>query len=270
MAYAKTLQRPNASTSDQSEEIPQIVAKAERKQEKKDVQTRKETSTELTPVERVILRRRSTRKYKKQQVPEYMIRRMLEAARFAPSAGNFQPWRFIVIQKKGLIDEMEKTILEKMAPLNFLKDAEPHGWAHKALLTFLGIFRMNAGELRPVGGITEILKGKLLVFHNAPTVILVLKDKRGVSHPEFDTALASHNMVLTAHAMGLGTCYVGFVEFLKYDSAFMEKLGIEYPWEIQIAVTVGFPRFDSDGEVQRDMPRIDWYDDEHGEGRTVY
>jgi len=270
MAYAKTLQRPDIGAFDPSQEIRQVPVKEGKKREKEKSQIRIETSAELTPVERVILRRRSTRKYKKQQVPEHMIRRMLEAARFAPSAGNCQPWRFIVIQKKELIERMEKTILEKMAPLNFLKEAKPHGWAHKALLTLLGIVRMNAGELRPVGGITEILKGKLLIFHNAPTVILVLKDKRGVSHPEFDTALASHNMVLTAHAMGLGTCYVGFVEFLKFDSAFMNKLGIEYPWEIQIAVTVGFPRFDSDGEAQRDMPQIDWYDDANPEGRIVY
>lgn len=227
-------------------------------------------SAQLTEVERVILRRRSTRKYKKQQVPEHMIRRMLEAARFAPSAGNFQPWRFIVIQRQELIAEMEKLVLDAMAPLNFLKTAPAHGIAHKLLLTALGLFRMNTGELRPIGGITEILKGRLRVFHDAPTVILVLKDRRGVSHPEFDTALASHNMVLTAHAMGLGTCYVGFVELLKYNSGFMRRLGIEYPWEIQIAVTVGFPRFDSDGEVQRDTPQIDWYDDTHPEGKVVY
>ena len=44
-----------------------------------------------TPTEEVILKRRSVRMYKKEQVPELMIKRILEAGRFAPSAGNGQP-----------------------------------------------------------------------------------------------------------------------------------------------------------------------------------
>ena len=47
--------------------------------------------TGWTPAEEVILKRRSVRMYKKEQVPEFMIRRILEAGRFAPSAGNGQP-----------------------------------------------------------------------------------------------------------------------------------------------------------------------------------
>lgn len=44
------------------------------------------------PVERVILERRSVRKYKDKQVPERLVRRILEAGRFAPTAGNSQSW----------------------------------------------------------------------------------------------------------------------------------------------------------------------------------
>jgi nitroreductase len=42
--------------------------------------------------------RRSIRKYKSEPIPEEKLRTILEAARLAPSAGNRQPWRFIVIQ----------------------------------------------------------------------------------------------------------------------------------------------------------------------------
>jgi nitroreductase len=68
--------------------------------------------TEWTPTEDVILKRRSVRNYKKEQVPEFMIKRILEAGRFAPSAGNSQPWKFIVVRDpeviKGLTDTTVK------------------------------------------------------------------------------------------------------------------------------------------------------------------
>ena len=52
--------------------------------------------------------RRSIRKYKSEPIPEEKLRTILEAARLAPSAGNRQPWRFIVIQdidqKKALAE----------------------------------------------------------------------------------------------------------------------------------------------------------------------
>ena len=44
---------------------------------------------DFTETEKVILSRRSVRQYKKEQVPEFMVKRILEAGRFAPSAGTF-------------------------------------------------------------------------------------------------------------------------------------------------------------------------------------
>ncbi len=60
----------------------------------KQEQLAENLKTEWTPTEEVILKRRSVRAYKKEQVPEFMIKRILEAGRFAPSAGNGQPWKF--------------------------------------------------------------------------------------------------------------------------------------------------------------------------------
>ena len=47
----------------------------------------------------VIRKRRSIRAYENRDVEEDKLRRILEAARIAPSAGNTQPWRLIVIRK---------------------------------------------------------------------------------------------------------------------------------------------------------------------------
>ena len=60
------------------------------------------------PVEKIIMERRSVRRFKKDPVPPNMIRRVLEAARFAPSTGNCQPWKFLVITNPEVIAEMER------------------------------------------------------------------------------------------------------------------------------------------------------------------
>lgn len=51
--------------------------------------------------------RRSIRKYEDKPISEEMIRKMLKAAMMAPSAGNAQPWRFIVINERERLDAMK-------------------------------------------------------------------------------------------------------------------------------------------------------------------
>ena len=55
-----------------------------------------------------ILSRRSIRKYTGKTVPENVVRELLEAAMSAPSAGNQQPWQFIVINDRRTLDEIPK------------------------------------------------------------------------------------------------------------------------------------------------------------------
>lgn len=57
----------------------------------------------------LILRRYSTRKFKEMPVKKNDIVKILEAARMAPSAVNYQPWHFIVIQKKENLEKIHKT-----------------------------------------------------------------------------------------------------------------------------------------------------------------
>lgn len=51
-----------------------------------------------------LLKRRSIRKYQDKEVPEEVIKELLNAAMVAPSAGNEQPWHFIVINKREILD----------------------------------------------------------------------------------------------------------------------------------------------------------------------
>jgi len=111
-----------------------------------------------------ILSRRSIRRYTPQPVPEGMIRPLLEAAMSAPSAGNEQPWQFVVITDRRILDEIPRF----------------HPYA-------------------------EMLK-------EAPVAILVCGDLRLEKYKDHwvqDCSAATQNILLAAHAKGLGAVWVG-------------------------------------------------------------
>ena len=136
--------------------------------------------------------RRSVRKYRKEPVSEGLIVKILEASRWAPSAGNSQPWNFIV-----------------------LKDGEVRRKVADATTT-----------------------GKFLA--NAPIGIAVVIDPRASKHPVEDGSIATQNMLLAAHALGLGACWIG-----AYNSVYEEKLkgilGIPENKRLLSIISIGFP-----------------------------
>lgn len=57
---------------------------------------------------KAILNRRSIRKYTAQPVPDQLLIELLEAAMCAPSAGNEQPWQFVIIDRRAILNEIPK------------------------------------------------------------------------------------------------------------------------------------------------------------------
>lgn len=56
----------------------------------------------------IILKRRSIRKYKNHEVPEYFIKNLIQAAMSAPSACTQQPWHFVIIEDKAVLKELSE------------------------------------------------------------------------------------------------------------------------------------------------------------------
>ncbi len=54
----------------------------------------------------VIQKRQSVRKYKEDLIPEKALRRVLEAARLAPTGSNMQPWKFIIVKDRALKEKL--------------------------------------------------------------------------------------------------------------------------------------------------------------------
>lgn len=215
------------------------------------------TQTEIkdwTETEKVILSRRSVRMYKNQQVPEDVVRRILEAGRFAPSAGNCQPWKYVVVRDKEIIDALANTSIavckNMVATLGQSKPPEP---LHPTPLSMVGM----------------VADDKFGIFHGAPTVILIFKDVRGVSNPDLDCGIAGQNMVLAAQSLGLGTCWVSFAGFaFQYVPEWNQRFGIEFPYEFVSSIAVGYPMGSPLGMVQRETHAVEWY--ENGIQKIVY
>jgi nitroreductase len=218
---------------------------------------------ERTETEDVILRRRSVRLYRKRQVPEFMVRRILEAGRFAPTAGNSQPWRFVVIRDPEIIEGLTETTVKICKIFRWALDYRGSRFSWRLPIARL-LIRAKPNDLAPVpfSAVPLIADRKLGLYHGAPTVILILKDVRGVSNPDLDAGIAGQNMVLAAHSMGLGTCWVSFTKLaFQYTRRWGARLGIRYPYKFVSSLSVGFPVGRPDGEVARPTVAVDWFED---------
>lgn len=221
-------------------------------------------------VEEVILKRRSVRYYKKKQVPEYLVKRILEAGRYAPSAGNAQPWKFIVVRDPKMIEEMTGDVVNVCQKLmKFADYIEPGNERKQWRAKLLQRLFPNLFHPIPFAAMKLIAEGKLGVWHGAPTVIVLLVDMRSPGKPLVDVGIAGQNMVLAAHSMGLGTCWVSFVTPLENLRRWKKQFGIRYPYKLVTSIGVGYPIGNPDGYVKRETQAIDWYD-EGGKFREVF
>jgi len=228
---------------------------------------------QLTETERVIYRRRSIRLYQKRQVPEELVRRVIEAARFAPSAGNNQPWKFVVVRNPELLGEIRRICHKSLRFATYL--SLPHPWLRKktpgdrktglawwqhAVLPLLIAHYQGDADPRARGGVNAVTSdpGFDTTF-GAPTLILILADKRAIGGTELDTGICAQNLVLAAHSLGLGTCYVGLIgPALDFHPRFQRRIGIRPPFKIVTSITLGYPRGKIEKVVQRERARIVW------------
>ncbi len=230
------------------------------------LKTGQDSKTELnewTSVEEVILTRRSIRSFKNQPLPNFMIRRILEAGRFAPSAGNAQPWKFVVVNSPEIIAEMEKDAVKITKLFMWLFDYTRSSFRRKFVKPFAKMFiRLYKNEFHPVpfSLMRNIAMDEAPVFHGAPTMILLLEDKRGVSNPPTDIGICGQNMVLAAHSMGAGTCWIGLVKLLMYYRKWRKFFNVKYPYTLKDCIVLGWPKYPADGLVPREKQIVEWFE----------
>jgi nitroreductase len=121
-----------------------------------------------------VLRRRSIRRFKKKKISLTLLNKLINAARFAPSAANLQPGEFIVVDKKEIKDLIFPTLR----------------WA---------------GYIRPKGNPPQGCEPAAYI------VCLINKRKKPLA-AEADLSAAVENILLVAEEAGLGSCWIGSID----------------------------------------------------------
>lgn len=153
----------------------------------------------------LVRKRQSVRKYLDKPISRKVLDKCLEAARLAPSACNVQPWRFIIID--------DKKIIEKIA------DA-----------AFSGVYCFNKfARKAPV---------LIAVLAEKDSYITGLAGRfRGVQYSLFDIGCACEHLVLQAEEEGIGSCYLGWFN----ESAAKKILNIPRNGKIDMMISLGYP-----------------------------
>jgi nitroreductase/NAD-dependent dihydropyrimidine dehydrogenase PreA subunit len=216
---------------------------------------------EWNSIENAIFVRRSVRNFKDKPVPETIIQRVLEAGRFAPSAGNCQPWKFIVITNKALLKELNKSVT---GILQFFYAAYTSDKAVKNLVPLIEGPPFIPGSVDPrviLGGVGSVVKNKdLSVALDAPVVILMLADERAISGPMLNIGICGQNMNLVANSLGIKACWNGFIASgINALPPLKKKLGIEPPWIVASSMCLGYPAFKQEGIVPREYRPVTWF-----------
>ena len=133
--------------------------------------------------------RRSVRKFKPDAVPEADLRRILDAARSAPTSGNQQPWKFLVVRDPAKIAALKNACIERMLgrddPKKPLSEEQKKQRETRIRTSFDGYF-------------------------SAPVYIVVLTDNQS-SYPDYnhwDGPMAAGYLMLAARALGYGTVFI--------------------------------------------------------------
>ena len=172
---------------------------------------------------KVIMGRRSIRRYKAEQITDAELQQIMEAAINAPNARNQQKWHFTVIQNREKLAGMVEQIKENIR---------------------------NSDN--------EFLKGRIKdptysPFHNAPTVVIITGEDNN-QFVKVDCGLAAENMFLAALSIGLGACVVGSPDMLFETPRVAEvkkELGIPEGYSHICTVTLGY----QEGETPEAKPR---------------
>jgi coenzyme F420-0:L-glutamate ligase/coenzyme F420-1:gamma-L-glutamate ligase len=175
----------------------------------------------------IIKDRRSVKEYLSKEISKELLFRILEASRWAPSAHNAQPWRFIVIQDSATKQKLAKTMATR-----WNEDMNKNGVSKKQR--------------------ESLIKASVKRFETAPIIIVAcLTMKEMDEYPDDQrkkieyvmavqsVAAAIENMLLAAQSEGLGACW--FCAPLFCEDIVRKTLRIPKHVDPQALITLGYP-----------------------------
>ncbi len=172
--------------------------------------------------------RRSIRRFAARPVARDDIMRLLEAARWAPSNHNRQPWKFIVLSDKTQITHLAQQVGAELAEK--LKELPKTAFGH-------------AGDFSHYATVFSAAPSVIAVLHKRP-VSFSTRMLQGLNHPDLvsgeplSAAMAVQNLMLAAHAIGLATCVM--TAPLIASDFLLRDLNVPTGYELTCLVALGY------------------------------
>ncbi len=171
--------------------------------------------------------RRSIRRYTEQPIPAAMIERLLTAAVWVPSAHNRQPWRFAVLSEAASKERLARAMGDKLRADRLADGDAPDVVEQDAVRSFA---RLTGAPVVVVACLTMAGMDRYPdARRNQAEYLMAVQS----------VAMALQNLLLAAHAEGLGACWMCAPLFCK--DVVREALKLPDDWEAQALITLGYP-----------------------------
>ena len=197
---------------------------------------------DLGPLVQLMRSRRSCRSYTEKPVERALLDDLVTIGTTAPSGTNSQGWTFTILPDRAGVVALGKAVAGYFRRLNRLAKTP----LLRHLLRLCGRPALDRYYRRHYATTVKALMewdeaGRDRLFHGATAVILI-GGKAEASCPGEDALLASQNILLAAHAMGLGSCLIGFaVEAMRREPRIAARLGIPADESVYSVIALGWP-----------------------------
>lgn len=148
----------------------------------------------------VIVSRKSIRRYTSEPIPKDVLLKVLEAGRWAPTGGNYQPWKLIVVR-----DQKKREAIARLSKIG--TGSRATAW-----------YSMGQMQQRFEGITDPAVKARVLRFmtsgevsefaSKAPVAIVAVGDLSESVDVPYDVSACIENILLEAHSLGLGACWI--------------------------------------------------------------
>jgi nitroreductase/Pyruvate/2-oxoacid:ferredoxin oxidoreductase delta subunit len=191
---------------------------------------------------RLMASRRSCRKFLDKSVDRSILEDLVKIGCTAPSGTNCQLWTFTILPTREAVLSLGKGVRDFYVKLNTMAEKS---WLRLLLRLIgkpeLGAYYEDYYERVREGLIEFDRNGVDRMFHGA-TAAIVVACTAEATLPKEDAVLASQNILLAAHSMGLGSCLIGMaVNAMKNDPKLQNSIGIPNDEKVYTVIALGYP-----------------------------
>jgi nitroreductase len=196
---------------------------------------------DILDLEKLIKGRRSIRQWKKQEVPDGLLKKAVELATWAPNGGNYQGWRFIIVKQKEMIEKMANAVQAVSDKIASWPEAMSLQEEVKRYQKNASFFRNAPACIGVFSGRYQSPMDKVLMARESfdPEAKEIMGFRRSAPTAVQSTAAAVTTMLLVFHQMGLGAVWL--VSPIQAKKEIEAILNVPSNIDLICLIAVGYP-----------------------------